>query len=117
MDCLDADLVGLCIDPAHFQVMHDDPVDVFRTYADALAYIHLKDATGDVGPHDGYARYRAFCELGKGVIDLRAICDILLDHEFDGIVVIELDYSPTPNESCVANAVYVRESLGLELMP
>ena len=117
MDILNTDYVGLCVDPAHFQIMDSDPIDIFRTYISAIGYVHLKDCKGNVGPNDGYNRYLAFCELGAGVIDIPAIVDTLIDNSYDGLVVIELDYSESPNESCKRSVAYVTERLGLVLQP
>jgi inosose dehydratase len=116
MDELDTNLVGLCIDPAHFHVKRDDPVDIFRTYASVIDYVHLKDCTGDESTLSGYDRYLAFSELGTGFIDLAGITSALLDAGYGGIVTIELDYSGTPDESCARSAEYIRKSLGLELV-
>jgi inosose dehydratase len=115
MEVLDTSVVGLCIDPAHFQVKQDDPVDVFRTYASVIDYVHLKDCLGDESSLSGYDRYLGFCELGAGTIDIAAIIQILLAAEYSGVITVELDYSDTPDESCVRNAAFIRESLGLEL--
>ena len=117
MDELDTHLVGLCIDPAHFHVKRDDPVDVFRTYAPVIDYVHLKDCRADESTVSGYDRYLAFCELGEGSIDVRGIVDVLLNAGYAGVVTIEQDYSDTPDESCARNAAFIRDTLGLELDP
>jgi inosose dehydratase len=116
MAVLDTSSVGLCLDPAHFQIMRCDPVDVLRTYAEAVDYIHLKDCKGDVSPQDGHARYQAFCQLGTGVVDLQGILSMLLSDGYDGIVTIELDYSSAPGDSCLKNVAYI-DALGLALTP
>jgi inosose dehydratase len=115
MDVLDTSVVGLCIDPAHFHIKRDDPVGVFRTYADVIDYVHLKDCKGDEATRSGYDRYLAFAELGAGDIDLPGITDVLLAAEYPGIVTVELDYSDTADDSCARNAAYIREVLGLQL--
>jgi len=115
MDVLDISLVGLCIDPAHFHVKRDDPVDVFRTYMPVIDYIHLKDCLGDESTLSGRDRYLGFCELGAGTIDLAGIVDVLLAAEYSGIVTVELDYSDTADESCARNADFIRRTLGLRL--
>jgi inosose dehydratase len=115
MDVLDTSLVGLCIDPAHFQVKRDDPVDIFKTYGSVIDYVHLKDCNGDEATLTGYDRYLAFCELGAGIIDLAGIVDALLAAEFSGIVTVELDYSDTADESLSRSTTYIRDSLGLSL--
>jgi inosose dehydratase len=115
MQALNADIVGLCIDPAHFQVKRSDPVDIFRTYASAIDFVHLKDCTGDETTLRGYDRYRAFAPLGTGMIDLHGIMAALLAAEYAGLVIVELDYSEQPDDDCRRAAAYIREELGLEL--
>jgi inosose dehydratase len=115
MDVLDTRLVGLCVDPAHFYVKLSDPVDVFKTYASAIDYVHLKDCTGDESTLTGYDRYLAFARLGAGSIDLHGIVAALLDAEYDGLVIVELDYSEQPDEDCRLTAAYIRDELGLRL--
>ena len=115
MELLDTSVVGLCIDPAHFQVKRDDPVAIFRTYGSVIDYVHLKDCDGDESTLSGFARYQAFCELGAGIIDLAGILDALRAADYDGVVTVELDYSDTPDESCRRNAMFIRDSFGLEL--
>lgn len=115
MEVLDTDLVGLCIDPAHFHLKRDDPVDVFRTYASELGYVHLKDCRGDESTLRGYDRYLAFCELGTGDIDLAGIADVLLETGYAGVATIEQDYSESPDDSCARNAAFIRGTLNLDL--
>jgi inosose dehydratase len=115
MDVLDTDVVGLCIDPAHFQVKRDDPVDIFKTYSSVIDYVHFKDCNGDESTLTGYDRYLGFCELGAGIIDLAGIVEALLAAQYSGVVTVELDYSDTPDESCRRNATFIRDSLGLTM--
>ncbi len=66
----------------------------------------------------GWDRYRSFCELGAGRIDFRGMTDVLLEADYDGFVVIELDASSKSAEaSCLESVAYVRDKLGLELVP
>ena len=79
--------------------------------------MHLKDTTAPpdaVGP----ARYAAFCELGAGVVDLPGMTAELLRQGYDGLAIIELDVSAkTAEQSARESITYVREQLGLELVP
>jgi inosose dehydratase len=117
MDVLDLTAVGLCIDPAHFHVMHSDPVDIFRVYGKHIDYVHLKDCRDGVGPNDGVARYEAFCELGMGAINISEILGTLLESAYEGLIIIEQDYAASPNESCIRNLSYVTNTLGLRINP
>jgi inosose dehydratase len=111
----DPDLVGLCIDPAHFVLTGGDPVQVFKDHIDRIKYCHLKDVdSGDVTRLKGKARYEAFAELGTGQVDLRGIMEVLRKHNYSGPLIVELDYSKTsPKESAEVNRKYLADVLGL----
>jgi inosose dehydratase len=109
MAVLDADVVGLCIDPAHFQIKLSDPVDVFKTYMSAIDYVHLKDCTGDETTLSGFDRYLAFSPLGSGIVDLVGIVNVLLDASYAGLVIVEQDISDRPDEDCRRSAAWIRD--------
>ena len=115
MDVLDTDIVGLCIDPAHFQIKQDDPVDIFKTYAAAINYVHLKDCTADESTISGFDRYLAFSPLGSGIVDIRGIINVLLDVSYDGLVIVEQDISQKPDEDFKTSAAFIRQELGLSI--
>jgi len=116
MDIIDTTLVGLCIDPAHLQIKATDPVQVLRTYANEVDYIHFKDCQGDVESLRGADRYRSFCELGTGVVDFPGMTEVMLKRGYDGIVIIELDRSTKGAQtSCCESIAYVTDTLGLSL--
>jgi inosose dehydratase len=115
MTVLNPDLVGICFDPAHFYVSGDDPVEIVREHIGYIDYFHYKNVKGDVKKLSGYDRYLAFSELATGGIDLAAMTEQLLKHGFQGLVIVEIDYSDDPNESCRKNAQYITDELGLKL--
>jgi inosose dehydratase len=114
MNVLDTSVVGLCIDPAHFQLKLSDPVDIFKTYASAIDYVHLKDCSADETTIDGFDRYLAFCPLGTGIVDLVGIVTILLDAEYQGLVIVEQDISESPDQDCRRSAAWIRD-VGLRI--
>jgi inosose dehydratase len=117
MDEIDDRLVGLCIDPAHLVHTNSDPVDALKTYISAVRYMHFKDSKVDPALK-GYDRYAAFCELGAGVVDLPGVVDTLLDANYGGLAIIELDASKkTAEQSALESIAYVRNTLGLALTP
>jgi inosose dehydratase len=117
MEHLDTSRAGLCIDPAHLVFSGSDPAAVVEDYADAIRYMHFKD-TKLVPGLAGAARYSAFCELGAGVVDLKAIATSLVSHGYDGLAIIELDVSQKgAEESTIESIAYVRDTLGLEINP
>ncbi|WP_412066881.1 sugar phosphate isomerase/epimerase family protein [Rhizobium sp. SYY.PMSO] len=117
MDELDTCHAGLCIDPAHLAQTHSDPVDALKTYISAVRYMHLKDTRVD-DSLVGWARYAAFCELGAGAVDMPSLIDVLLDAEYDGLAIVELDASQkTAEQSARESIAYLTGTLGLMLNP
>ncbi|MBD2846847.1 TIM barrel protein [Paenibacillus sp. IB182496] len=116
MDILDTSLVGLCVDPAHLLLCGSDPVDILDTYIAHVGHVHFKDCRGDLAALQGADRYRAFCELGDGHVDLAGMTRVLLKHGYDKLVILELDATDKPaRDSCQDNVRYVTETLGLQL--
>ena len=115
VDSSDPDLVGLCIDPAHFVLTGGDPVKVFQDHIDRIKYCHLKDVdSGDLSHLSGKARYEAFAELGTGQVDLQGIVKVLRKTNYSGPIIVELDYSKTnPRESAEVSKKYLADVLGL----
>jgi inosose dehydratase len=117
MDKIDTRVVGLCIDPAHLAHTDSDPVDALKTYVSAVRYMHFKDTRVDPALK-GYDRYAAFCELGAGVVDLTGLVDVLLDADYAGLAIIELDASKKAAEASTLESIaYVTGTLGLALTP
>jgi inosose dehydratase len=114
MDVLDASVVGLCIDPAHFQLKLSDPVDIFKTYAAVIDYVHLKDVRADETTIQDFDRYLAFCPLGAGIVDLSGIINILLETSYSGLVIVEQDISEQPDTDCLESTAWIRDA-GLQL--
>lgn len=105
MTLTDPSLVYLCPDTAHLQLGGADPAATVRSYADRVAYMHLKDLHGGT-----------FVELGEGEVDLEAVLQVLKANHYNGWLVVELDSTRrTPKESAEMNARYLRDALGLVL--
>jgi inosose dehydratase len=117
----DPALVQLCLDVGHLIVGGGDPVQAIRRYGQRVAYVHLKDVdprvlerlrSGEGGFMDGL-RWRVFCELGSGCLDLAGVVRALRQQEFGGWVVLEQDTSfRPPLESAVESRKRFREVAG-----
>ena len=117
MDVLDTSAAGLCIDPAHLEQTQSDPVDALKTYISAVRYMHFKDTRADPALQ-GVDRYKAFCELGGGSVDLPGLVDVLLENDYDGLAIVELDASQkTAEQSALESIAYLKNTLGLSLNP
>ena len=98
----DAKYVKFCFDIAHLVSGGGDPARLCREFSDRLIYIHLKDIDD---------RNR-FVELGEGRINIKEVWDVLRKINFDGPLVVEVDSSDNPRESCKRNKEFL-ESLGI----
>ena len=117
----DPALVQLCLDVGHLIVGGGDPVQSIQRYGQRVAYIHLKDVdprvlehlrSGQGGFLDGL-RWRVFCELGSGCLDLAGVVGALRQQGFEGWVVLEQDTSfRPPLESAVESRTRFREVAG-----
>ncbi len=93
-------------------------MDAVRAYVGHIDHMHFKDVQGDAESMEGHARYRSFCELGAGRADFCGLTDVLLAADHSGYVVIEPDATrKTAEESCMKSVAFVRDILGLELVP
>ncbi|HVT94935.1 MAG TPA: sugar phosphate isomerase/epimerase family protein [Bryobacteraceae bacterium] len=76
------------IDVSHLALVHDKPADI-ALLAGRIAHVHLSDCDGkkhgDLPP-------------GRGVVDFPPFLRALKDTGFDGVISIELEYSPEPEK-------------------
>jgi sugar phosphate isomerase/epimerase len=112
--------LGLCLDTGHLAYRGDDPIEVYRRWADRTGYVHLKcvfeDAAGVVG-RDGLSFVQAvqagvFVEPAANVEQTRDIVDALISADFGGVIVIEQDLFPAPPGLAKAIAARSRRLVG-----
>lgn len=95
----DPALVKLCLDTGHLLVAGGDPVATLRLYGRRIAHLHVKDVNADalawIRRNDvsfvDALRQGLFCEVGRGVLDLAALVDVMREVGYDGWVVLEQD--------------------------
>jgi len=105
MEMTDPELVLCTPDTGQHSLGDFDVVSAVSKYADRIKYIHFKDLD----------RKRRFIELGRGTVDFWGTWQVLQKHNFDGWIVVDLDYtSLTPEESCRINKAYLNEILGIK---
>src|SRR4051795_4860945 len=73
--------IRFCPDTGHLQAAGGDPVELVRTYRDRIEYVHIKDLDADGG----------FVPLGRGVLDVGGVLQVLRDTDFDGWITVETD--------------------------
>ncbi len=122
MDRTDPKLLGLCLDTGHYTVgggaKPGDPVEALKRYGDRVWHVHFKDCqpsliAGDRSYDDAVSN-ELFCELGKGVVDFKAMIAELDERAYRGWVVVEQDILPgagNPKASAGRNREYLK-SLG-----
>jgi sugar phosphate isomerase/epimerase len=76
--------IGLCNDIGHTMRAGVDPSVSIRKYADRLYDVHIKDVTEATRKGHGL-------EIGRGVIDIPAVCRALIDINYAGIVSFEYE--------------------------
>jgi len=82
--------INFCPDLAHLEAGGSDAFDLVKKYKDRIKYVHLKDYK------DG-----EFVPLGKGTIPIKDIIDYLLDNNFSGDWLVEIDgYKGNSLEAC-----------------
>ena len=102
MDATDADYLKCTLDTAQLALGGFDIPATFRRYADRMCYVHLKDLAAD----------RRFADLGHGIVDFAQPAQVLIDSEFSGWVVNDLDYTDNdPFESSHRNLDYLKALL------
>ncbi len=105
MEMTDPELVACTPDTAQMKLGDFDVVPAVQRYADRIKYIHFKDLN----------RKRRFIELGRGIVDFWGVWRVLKAHNFDGWIVVDLDYTDlTPEESCAINKAYLNIVLGIK---
>jgi sugar phosphate isomerase/epimerase len=97
-------------DTAHSTIAGDDPVEVVKACFDRIGAVHLKDWTPIVGR--SYQFYASgFCGLGDGTVRLREVLDVLWKRSYRGWVVVEHDFSSSPETSIKTSFDWLQEAL------
>jgi inosose dehydratase len=105
-EVLDRSDIGLCLETGHMMMGGGDPVAMLRDWGDRVNHVHLKDGvrtvmTGivaDGAPAAEIWSREAFCELGRGDLDVAGILDGLRGISFGGWLVVEQDILPRSRE-------------------
>jgi inosose dehydratase len=86
MEAVDTRVVKFGPDVGQLQKGGADPVKVVKDLLPAVRHVHMKDFDG--GPH-----YEGYCPLGRGKVDIAALCDLLEGSGNDLMIMCELDPS------------------------
>jgi len=105
-EVLDRSDIGLCLETGHMMMGGGDPVTMLRDWGDRVNHVHLKDGVrtvmagivDDGAPATEIWSREAFCELGRGDLDVDAILEGLRGISFGGWLVVEQDILPRSAE-------------------
>jgi inosose dehydratase len=125
-DCVDPDLLGLCLDTGHYLFGGGDPVDAVRLYGDRIRHLHLKDVRLPVlegARRDGVGfleavRRGVFCELGGGSVDLNTVIREVAEGGDCEWAIVEQDIdirsgNVNPSDSARRSRQYLRDVIGI----
>jgi inosose dehydratase len=85
MEAVDTKHVKFGPDVGQIQKGGGDPVEIVKHFLELVEHVHFKD-------FDGGRNWEAYCPLGKGKVDLRAILDLLEKSNIKDMIMVELDY-------------------------
>lgn len=121
---LDETDIDLCFDTGHHAFWDQDPLAYMKRVFPRIAYMHLKNVDGAVRQRvlDGQLSiaesYGAgvMCPLPDGVVDIRAVMQLLADRGFSGPIVVEQDVAKnaaeTPLQLAARNLAYMQVIAG-----
>lgn len=93
---------GLCLDTGHLYYSKMDPVQWLRDYAERVDYIHFKDIDEKMYQQVMKENIKFFdacvkgvmCPIGQGIIDYKAIRQLLTEIGYQGYITIEQERDP-----------------------
>lgn len=121
LEMTDPRYVFYCLDTAQIQLMGDDVLDFYDTYAERIVTFHLKDtdSTGepdeirfDWDPEIRDDGHRWFWEPGEGTLPLEELWKLVKKHNFKGWCTVEDDGAPDYLAAMALSSYYVNQVLG-----
>ncbi len=112
-------ILGLCVDTAHYSYGGGDPAQLIRRYGERIWHVHYKGYNANIAAE---ARIRemnyhqaiergVFCELEESHVDFPDITEALEEVGYDGWIVVEQDILPGsghPLESAKRNREFLK---------
>lgn len=110
------DTAGFCLDTGHLYYSKMDPEEWIQKYSARIDYLHFKDIDFEMYGQIMYERIRFFdacakgvmCPIGKGIIDYKAILQLLKEINYNGYITIEQERDPRNSDTSLRD---VKESL------
>ena len=115
----DRDRVSLCLDTGHHAYRYGDPVAFYRKHHERIAYVHLKSVDGDLRkrvntediPVEEATKMGTFCEPAQGVVDLKAMGEVLREKGYEGVAMVEQDMIHPPIDLLLGISQRTRQHL------
>jgi sugar phosphate isomerase/epimerase len=83
---IDSPAFGIDMDPSHIHRAGEVPREALKQVVSRVKHVHIRDCAGP-GPSPGAPEMQA---CGRGEIDLRGYCDVLVEAGYDGPVNLEV---------------------------
>jgi sugar phosphate isomerase/epimerase len=83
--------LGVCLDTGNNLRLHEDPLVVAAKLAPLARATHVKDIGVRAGDPKDFAFWPSV-PLGKGLVDIGRVIELLQDASYDGLLAIEVDY-------------------------
>jgi inosose dehydratase len=112
----DPNWVGWCLDCGHLVYGGGDTVEMLKEYGERVRYVHIKDVDGNVlhrSKEENWSFQQAlkrfiFTPLGEGIAQVPDVIRALVDHQYDGWLVVEQDTTPSdPTQVARQNRIYL----------
>jgi 3-oxoisoapionate decarboxylase len=111
---LNSKWIGVCLDTANNLRMFEHPVEVARKLAPWTRATHVKDVVAQRGDPRTFAFWPSV-PVGDGLVEVPQILDILRQHDYQGLLAVEIDYlhpSYPDDEAALAKSLdYLRKLL------
>lgn len=91
IETVDSKWIGVCLDTANNLRMLEDPARVVEKLAPFARATHIKDVTAKAGDPKDFAFWPSV-PLGKGLIDIPRVFEVLRAQNYDGLLALEIDY-------------------------
>jgi 3-oxoisoapionate decarboxylase len=89
---IDSDYFGMTFDTGNCLRNGDEPVESARKLAKYILATHTKDVAPQYGGNPKDWTYYACTPLGKGVINIPGVVDVLEKSGYKGLIAVEIDY-------------------------
>lgn len=112
---INSPFLGVCLDTANNLRMFEDPVVVAEKLAPYAKATHIKDIFVQKGKDPKTFAFWPSVPLGKGLIDIPQILQILKKNNYSGLLAIELDFlkDQLEDEALQQSVSYLKEQVNL----